>query len=228
MSCFLSTGMPCGLAQLQRTDAFEVHVTIHPLDHRERALFIDICRQHGWKAVVIELGTNVPVQPMTCSRIAGGLDDAHAHALHVQQVLAREGFTITRVKIEAAPWNHITPVENPTPEQQHPHAYFEYHAKLLLAIADERSTLTEVCAQFHAHLSRNIFKQRADGMCERFVTKRSSKHGLRSFEQSTQQIAAALQAAGYPILSSVIEYCVYDSNTTLDSGWYLASEDRPL
>src|SRR5262245_8480571 len=124
MNCFLTTGVPCALARSRRPDAFEVHVTLTPLYEAERTRFATICSYQHWKALVIELDPDIPSQPMTCSRITGTLDDATSHALCVQQHLEHCGFTVTRRKIEAAPWNGCVPQTDQEAMDRRPGGYF--------------------------------------------------------------------------------------------------------
>jgi hypothetical protein len=223
MNCFLTTGVPCVLTRSRRPDAFEVHVTLTPLHEAERARFATICSQQRWKALMIELDPQIPSQPMTCSRIVGTADDAMSHALFVQQHLEGCGFTVTRIKIEAAPWNSFVPQTDQEAMHRHHSAYFEFHAKLVLPMTGWESTLRTICMPFQAHISRNSFRIRNDNTMERFVTMRSALHGLDTFQQHASQLTNALGAGGFSTADTVMEYCIYDSNTALDAVWFSTS-----
>jgi hypothetical protein len=223
MNCFLTTGVPCVLSRSRRPDAFEAHVTLTPLHEAERARFAAICSQQRWKALVIELDPHIPSQPMTCSRIAGTAEEARSHALFVQQHLEQCGFTTTRVKIEAAPWNSFVPQTDQEAMQRHHSAYFEFHAKLVLAMTGWESTLPAVCLPFQAHISHNSFRKRDDTTMERFVTMRSALYGLDTFQQHANQLTAALGASDFSVADTVMEYCIYDSNAGLDAVWFTTS-----
>ncbi len=220
MICFLTTGVPCVLTRSRRPDAFEIHVTLTPLHETERTRFSTICSQQHWKALVIELDPHIPSQPMTCSRIVGTSDDATNHALFVRQHLEHCGFTVTRVKIEAAPWNNFVPQTNQEAMHRHSTAYFEFHAKLVLPITGWESTLRTICVPFQAHVSHNSFRIHGDNTIERFVTIRSALHGLETFQQHTNQFTTTLDTSGFSIADTVMEYCVYDSNAALDAVWF--------
>ncbi len=220
MICFLSTGVPCVLSHSRRPDAFEIHVSLTPLHEAERMRFSTICSLQRWKALLIELAPDIPSQPMTCSRIVGTCDDATNHALSVQQHLEHCGFTVTRVKIEAAPWNSFVPKTDQDAVRRHCSAYFEFHTKLVLPITGWESTLHTICKPFQAHVSRNSLRIHDDKTMERFVTMRSALHGLETFQQNTNEFTATLDASGFSIADTVMEYCVYDSNTALDAVWF--------
>jgi hypothetical protein len=220
MNCFIATGVPCTLTRLRRPDAFEIHVTLTPLYGVERTRFAAICSSQHWKALVVELDPDIPSQPMTCTRMSGTFDDAISHARFVQHYLEDSNFTVTRIKIEAAPWNSLVPQTDYEAVQREPSAYFEFHAKLILPITGWESTLPTICQPFQAHISHNALRKHNDKTVERFVTVRSTRHGLETFQQYTNQFITLLTASQFSISDTVTEYCVYDSNTALDLAWF--------
>ncbi|HEY1011284.1 MAG TPA: hypothetical protein VGE07_01185 [Herpetosiphonaceae bacterium] len=219
MNCFQTTGVPCILAQSQRPDLFEIHLTIAPPTAAELVRFRALCAAQAWKAIVIAFDSAAPPQPMTCSRIAGSPDDARRHAAAAAALLEAAGFAPTRLKIEAAPWNSHVPADDEARASQHESAYFEHHAKLRLPRAGWQPALLPLCAAFDAHVSRNAFRQTADGWTERFATIRSPRDGLAAFERRTADFGRRLRDHGFALLASVTEYCVYDSNAALDDLW---------
>jgi hypothetical protein len=222
MNCFLTTGRPCALSQL-RPDTFEIHVTIGPIAGAERARFVALCAHQGWKALIIELGAVLPIQPMTCSRVAGGYALADAHAQEVQRHLRAHGFAVTRVKIEAAPWNSAVPQTDAAAQDNDQGGYFEFHAKLALPLHGWEALLQPICQRYQAHISHNPLRRRADASTERFVTLRSATQGAKHFTPYAEQFLAALRAAEIRIVDTVLEYCVFDSNQALDAIWFAAA-----
>ncbi len=220
MNCFLATGAPCSLLQSKRPDLFEVHLTISPCRPDELQDFFALCTQLRWKAIVIDLAPHVPQQPMTCSRVAGSLSDVYTHAEFGCTQLETAGFSVTRVKIEAAPWNSHVPQDDHERLQHHPTAYFEYHAKLHLPLTGWEATLSTICPMFTAHLSHNALRVTDNGWTERFATIRSHDCGLASFQLHTDRFGHTLQSHGFSVLKTVTEYCIYDTNTALDANCY--------
>lgn len=227
MQCFLATGVQCPLTQAQQADLFEIHVTIAATSEQRLATFRSVCTQHHCKAIVIALDPSIPIQPMTCSRVTGTFDDAWCRAEAIRVNLEAANLYVTRVKIEAAPWNSHVPQTDASVEHQHGSAYFEYHAKLLLSTNAIPMALTDVCQAFGAHLSRYVLKQRNDGGTERFVTLRVAQIGRTGFAAQAEILEQALRDAGVPILTTVTEYCMYDSNSALDAVWLMGHTITP-
>ena len=67
MNCFYATGAPCVLASSERSDLFEIHVTIAPENGAQMEQFLAICAEQRWKAIVISFDGEVAAQPMTCA-----------------------------------------------------------------------------------------------------------------------------------------------------------------
>ena len=106
-------------------DSFETHVTV---DFDER--LPGWAAGRGLKYTRIQLARGAtPDQPMLTRTGHGDLERHRAAAAALIGQLRDDGFTVRRVKIEAAPWNSEVPVEpGPTGER-----YFEHHVKLILA-----------------------------------------------------------------------------------------------
>jgi hypothetical protein len=173
----------------------------------------------SWKFlhIVLERGA-IPTQPMISYRGQGGLSEQVEVAQATAQELERSGFSVTRIKIEAALENSDIPCSN-VAAQDFPNCYFEYHLKLLLAMEMARSTLIDLVQPYGAHLSQNARRQRSDGQGEYFVTQRCGGVGLRLAQQRFQDLAKVVADQGYFVISSHGEYVVYDSNIDLDRGW---------
>jgi hypothetical protein len=220
MQCFFMTGAQCAILASQRPDVFEVHVTIAPCDSADMDRFRDACITNQWKSIVIDLDPSLPVQPMTCSRVIGTIGIADQHAANICQILVDKKLVVTRVKIEAAPWNSVVPQDASARHLQGGTAYFEHHVKLRLPHAGIPQVLADVCKQWNAHISRNALKQAADGAVERFITLRGDADHRASFATTTAALEQALCAVAMDIQSTVTEYCVYDSNRALDAEWF--------
>lgn len=193
-----------------RRDIYEVHVTVLPTSDANR--FRLICREMKVKTIVIELAEGLPSQPMTCSRIQGTVQAAHAEAQRVSKALAEAGLTITRIKIEAAPWNNDLPITG--------EGYYEHHARLNLSnLQDQEATLRDLCGTLGVHLSRNPFKTNLNGSQQRFVTLRHPPTWPEVAAQRAADLWQGLADRGFPPEKTVTEFCVYDNNRNLDLAW---------
>jgi hypothetical protein len=198
---------------------FEVHLTASAADAVTLTRFRDWCVGKRFKCVHIVLARGDSVsQPMATWRrgdatLAGVVAEAHGRAAEV----AAGGIPVTRVKVEAAPGNPGVPATDADPHA--PGCYFEHHAKLLRDADDTRDRLLEVCERFGAHLSRNAFKVAPAGREERFVTLRCHRVGRATAAARFTALLTALAAVGETVVDSESEYCVHDTNLTLDAGW---------
>jgi len=217
--CLVLTGQPCALSALTGPETFEVHLTTVPLGAEGVLAYRRACLELKVKAIVIELAPGVPVQPMTCMRVTGTVQDAHDAARRVGDQLSARGFPTRRLKIEAAPWNPGVPRTDDDASAEPTGRYFEFHARVLLEEGTDLAVLAGRCADHGAHLSRNPLKVRDDGRQERFVTLRCPGVGLATTESRAAALLHDLAASGWTVASSVLEYCVYDDHLELDAGW---------
>ncbi len=212
-SCFA-----CSLNKLPASsDIFELHITVN--QNVDLGAFKSFCYQAGIKGMVIDLGANVPVQPMTCSRIAGSFSQAMLEANQLRDVLTEAGFEVTRVKLEAAPWNLDVPTTDEQAKRNPGGNYFEHHTKLKLPKTANFRLLEMICETNNAHLSHNAFKVFADGTSERLVTQRHYALGFASASLRFNAFLEVLKSFDFKVEKTVSEYCVFDSNLELDAGW---------
>ncbi|WP_067477404.1 hypothetical protein [Actinomadura hibisca] len=205
------------------TGDFETHLTVScpaaEIDAVERW-----AAERGLKFahIVLDRG-RVPSQPMLTLRTRGTLDAARARAEDVAARLRADGHPVTRLKIEASPFNAGVPehdADAPDPGRY----YFEHHVKLLLDPAADTAALAAAARPHAAHLSRNARRVRADGRHERFVTQRCRGVGSRTAVRRLEALVAALD--GHEIVSVEREYVVFDGDASLDDGW-IEEETRP-
>lgn len=207
------------------TGDFEVHITVQTANHLLLDRFRDWCGEQGFKCVRIVLArgehTEQPMATWRCraTHLPAAVEEAQGHATD----LAHIGIPVVRVKVEAAPDNAEVPVRDADAVDHEPENYFEHHIKVRRSTLASRDRLFGVCEEHGAHLSRNAFRQPAQGEEERFVTLRSYGVGRRTSEQQLQRLLLALHELGEQIVEHESEYCVYDSNLNLDAGWLPAS-----
>ena len=176
----------------------------------------------GWKYLRIELSRGETVsQPMLTRHVKGDLNAAKQAANDVVNVLNATGFSVTRTKIEAAPWNTDVPQ---TDADAVPERHFEAHIKLLLPPNHDTTALVAVAVRHGAHLSRNAFKHRADGHAERFVTVRAFGVGADTAKTRVAALLAGVAPLGFPVLDAEEEYVIFDSNLSVDNGWLTPQE----
>lgn len=205
---------------MQFAGEFETHVTVRA----ERPECVDALRAFAvrhrltFHHIVLDRGLN-PSQPMVGRRGRGTLAGELAAASELSRLLSDAGFAVTRVKIEAAPWNRDVPQSDAEAAGRHVGRYFEHHVKLALDPATDLPALTGLARRHAAHLSRNARRVRDDGKQERFVTQRCYAVGRPSARGRLEALRAALAAGGYAILSVEEEFVVYDSAPAVDAGW---------
>jgi hypothetical protein len=199
---------------------FESHITVEPLDTPGRERFRNVCTILGVKPVLIEmLAGNSPSQPMTAAYHRGTGRSAALEVAAAAKRLRAEGFAISRVKLEAVATNEGVPETDDAAAAEPPGCYFEFHIKLVLPEEADLEALRTVCERFAARLSRNAFKQHADGRTERFVTFRLYRMGRQSAFARMDELTAALAASGFEVAHRNREYTLFDSHVALDAGW---------
>ena len=117
--------------------------------------FKRFCYMAGIKALVIDLAVNVAMQPMTCSRVTGSFAQATLEAAKLRTALEGAGFAVTRVKLEAAPWNAGVPITDEQAKLSPSGNYFEHHTKLKLEKHANLRLLEQFCARKKPRATRH-------------------------------------------------------------------------
>ncbi|TXI49274.1 MAG: hypothetical protein E6Q50_08790 [Lysobacter sp.] len=196
---------------------FEIHLTIAALDDAallEAARFAQ-ARSLKFAHIVLPRGA-VASQPMLSWRARGAFEAQLRSAAVVADDLRAADIDVVRIKIEAAPTNPDVPQFGACVRPEH---YLECHCKFLL---DERADIEALAALVMAHgghLSRNARRVRADGCQERFATLRRRDGGVDGIAHDAMALRDAMTPYVREVLSSEIEYVVYDSNLAIDAGW---------
>lgn len=192
------------------TIPFEIHITIGDLPVSREQAFIVACRAQAAKPLIIELSQGEHMhQPMLSKIIyADSLGEVLDHATDISQTFTSQNFSIQRLKIEVPAFHH----EMFTNEGSSFERYFEWHGKIELKEMEE---LLSLCEAHKVHLSRNSLKNEAK---IRFVTLREFGTHQR-FERRLHTLTQALTQGGWPIIKQQAEYCIYDNNAFLDTGW---------
>lgn len=219
---FERDGIPGGVSsggfQGEFEGEFEIHLTVEAHDHASMDALSCHADLHGMKFVRIVLPRGaVPSQPMLSWRARGRLSEQRCSAALAAERLRAAGIRVMRTKIEAAPSNRDVPQSGACAQVEH---YFECHLKLLLDERADIASVAELALAHGAHLSRNARRMRDDRRQERFATLRRRSGGADAITQDAAALAALL--AGSPlcqVVSTEIEYVVYDSAPAVDDGW---------
>jgi hypothetical protein len=199
---------------------FESHVTVRAESPERVKRFRELCRESNLKCILIKLARGrYHSQPMTATHHQGSLDDVIAEAQSIAQHLGSNGFEVTRVKVEADPTTSGVPRTDEEAARLAAANYFEFHLLVTLKRLSELPRLSVLCADHNAHLSMNAFKQAAGEETERFITMRLKGMGGARASILFDNLAGAIELAGYRTSRRVQEYVVYDTNLTLDDGW---------
>src|SRR5262245_38654521 len=203
---------------------YEAHVTVEAADERARERFRALCGELGVKPVLIDLAEGVtPSQPMTSSYHRGTVEEAASAAAELTRRVRAAGFPVSRVKLEAVATNAGVPSDAEAGFMP-ANCYFEFHVKLALPPEADQDRLREIARRHEAHLSRNSFKQRSDGLIERFVTMRVYAAGGQTAFRRLDALVAELADGGFAIVNTQKEYSLFDSHLELDAGWLDAPE----
>lgn len=201
------------------TGDFEYHLTVRcggqAIDELARWA---ASRRLKFTHIVLDRGRSVS-QPMLTARGSGALTDVMAAADATMSELRAGGFTVARVKIEAAPWTTGVPRSDEEAVALGAARYFEHHVKVLLPAGTDAAALAATATPHSAHLSRNTRRVRDDGRQERFVTQRCRRVGLRTAGRRLDALVTAVRAAGYEVGAVEREFVVVDSDESLDEGW---------
>lgn len=190
---------------------FEIHVSVAEFEPGRREAFKEICTQHAAKPLFIELSRGqFKNQPMFSKVIwAKSMDEAIRVAEEFGLLFGASGFLPNRLKIEV-PLEHA--------QQFHangfdtPDRYYEWHGKV---VYERVEALLELCDRHRVHLSVNALKNEPH---LRFITLREAgTEGL--FQGRVERLTAELQEEGRVVSKQHFEYCIFDTNTQLDSGW---------
>lgn len=193
---------------------FEAHVTVKPCD---MTAFAKTCERLSVKClhIVMPQHTAQAEQPMTGSYHLGTLAHAREEVLALAQALVRDGFEVTRMKIEATGRAFGAPELDADAKGLPRDVYFEHHATVLLPEGFDEKKLEERCAANGGYVSRNLRKSGP----ERFITIRSYQVGRLTADARFEALLEELRALNVPLKNRAREFAVYDSAPQIDAGW---------
>lgn len=193
---------------------FEAHVTVKPC---ALPRFADTCAKLGVKClhIVMPSRTAQAEQPMTGSYHLGTLTEVRAQVLELARALVRDGFEVTRLKIEATGRAFGAPEDDAAAATLPDDVYFEHHATVVLPAGFDEGALVEKCRAHEGYVSRNLRKPPE----ERFVTVRSYRVGRATADARFERVLDDVRALGVPLKNRAREFTVFDSAPSLDAGW---------
>lgn len=215
-----------GLKIMEFTGELETHLTVCLQKTKSIDELRDWGAMHRLKClhIVLEKG-EVPSQPMLTRRAIGKLPDEIVAADRLKELLIEDGFAVSRIKIEAAPWNEDVPQSAAEIKEHSSQRYFENHIRILCDSQADTFELIRTVTNHSAHLSRNALRRRHDnGLEERFVTQRCRKDGYTESRDRLNALLHEVRALGYIVIDVEEEYVVYDSNLAIDAGWIQIKE----
>ncbi|MFZ5444280.1 MAG: non-canonical purine NTP pyrophosphatase [Myxococcota bacterium] len=194
---------------------FEAHVTVKAPCDLER--FAATCARLGVKClhIVMPQTTFQAEQPMTGSYHLGTLSQVREQVLELARALVRDGFEVTRLKVEATGRAFGAPDDDEAAATLPMDVYFEHHATVVLPEAFDEAALVARCRARGGYVSRNLRKPAG----ERFVTIRSYQVGRHTADARFEALLDEVRTLGVPLKNRAREFTVFDSAPSLDAGW---------
>lgn len=198
---------------------YEIHITVCNAPNGNT--FRHICATIGVKPIVLALqdrSNNALRDVMTSSVCVGDLEAAHVEARRIETGLRSHGLNPIRRKIETVPWNPLCETLIGSSN------YFEAHISISVpkyknkVSNNVKTMMKEDCERLELHVSSNMFKaSEIDAVY--MTTLREFGTSYEAFKARTEAAIAELQSRQWSVVSHVIEYAVYDSNTQHDDQW---------
>lgn len=196
------------MLELSKKIEFEIHITVNPLKSVSVDSFTEICHKLGGKPLLIELSKGIYCQQLMMTKCLSenNLEQILRVCKNDCEIFTLKAFVPNRIKVEVdADFADLFKEKN----QQN---YFEWHGKTELKF---HKKLLEICGKHNAHLSKNSLKGENNA---RFITLRET--GKKShFENRISLLTKDLHENGWEILKQQSEFCIFDSNISLDKGW---------
>lgn len=198
------------MSALTQLIPFEIHITLSSLSMQQNDALFKLCEQVSAKPLLIELQRGLFTQQAMLSKTikVKNIEDCLEYSAELLSKISHENFNANRLKIEV-PYEFASVF---LAKKQSTNNYFEWHAKVNI---DKIDKLLTVCLKHGAHLSFNSLKNENNW---RYVTLREHSTG-EQFLKRVGFFKQQILTDGWTIKKEISEYCVYDSNLELDSGW---------
>ncbi len=190
---------------------FEVHITIQSIEEPLILDFVDFCRSINVKPILIELEKGEVAQQPMISKVFKGIEKGglKKEINKLVENFEKWDYEVKRIKVEV-PLDFIEQgrAEFPTYRGQ----YFEWHGKIEF---EDLDALKEMIRIKNVHLSNNSLKGQVN---RRFLTLRFYGH-KNTFINEIKNLKIYLKVRDVELIKDEYEYCVYDSNKSIDKGW---------
>ncbi len=194
---------------------FESHLTVAA--QTPIAEFSRTCDRLGVKClhIVMPGHTAQADQPMTAAHHQGTFGEVMRVVTDLAQELVRDGFQVTRVKLEAVGRHRDVPATDEAAAAASQQGYFEHHATVRLPAGFDEAAFSEQCRALGAYVSKNVLKP-AD---VRFLTLRQYRVGQPTADGRFEAVLDLVRERGLHLVNRAREYTVYDSAIEIDAGW---------
>ncbi len=190
----------------------EVHITTNEIQQAAIDSFIDFCKHIDAKPIIIELGAGEVLQhPMISKRIkAADREELNGIIEGLKAEFLAAGYAVARVKLEVY-YKHANEAQRLFfPEYKG--GYYEWHGKVF---SDKLDEVHQAARRSNVHVSQNGLK----GIKNRRILTMRTTHTAQAFTNRIDQVKRNFKWAGIEIAGEELEYCIFDSNKSLDKGW---------
>lgn len=197
---------------------YEAHITVDHDDGNGFAedLFEADCSELGVKPLVMVGGGLYQV--MSTVKINDGIEIAIKRAQEVADAFSGRGYVVQRVKVEAHPASPVTP-SRANSLKLGEGQYFEAHIDVSTHEGGLEA-LKAVAKLNGLYLSYNDLKvPDQDGYRTYIATLRNRMGTIEGFRVLVESAARHMRMRGLEVVRIVEEFCVYDSNESLDHSW---------
>ena len=199
---------------------YESHLTIDA-ERVDLSKFKQDCEEMGVKPLLIALQEHTKLAHVMTSSTREFDDDKKAFdwAKEQEEFLNANGFKVLRVKIETQPEHPLAPK---TRKDEMPDgSYFETHIQMTLVRPEFMDILEEFIRRNKVHLSRNAFKQQADGKMVYMLTYRSTDCYGKFYSTKSKFILDFLEHfEDVAVLRPAnVEFILFDSKQSHDDCW---------
>lgn len=189
----------------------EVHITTGEIQQEAIESFIDFCGRIDAKPIIIELPAGEVLQHPMISKRVEAADRAALNGIidGLKAAFSDAGYAVTRVKLEVYS-QHAQEAQQFFPEYKG--GYYEWHGKVF---SDDLDEVYKVAGRSNVHVSRNGLK----GIANRRILTIRDTHTEQAFTNRISQAKRSFRWAGIEIVDEELEYCIFDSNKSIDKGW---------
>lgn len=189
----------------------EIHITTSALANKELDNFILFCQKINVKPIVIELNdAEVKQHPMISKTVAVNDKAELDHAINdLKNAFLQAGYAVVRVKLEVE-LNEADNGKKYFPDYKG--GYYEWHGQVR---EQDIKKISGCSSSKDVHISKNALRDRTE---KRILTIRNSyKKAL--LLNKVKWLKRDLKKLSISISNEHYEYCIYDSNKSLDHGW---------